>query len=162
MEMALSPEKKATNKEESLLRREAYRARYKEREEALSRVDVKALEHAANMANLAFDVALKTRNNEADSIRRQIAELEEQLKTVNDRHANIIDPLNADRRNTLNVMHAERCRQQSEIESNYPDLDCYGVGTWNAPSGYIESFSSANAEELAKKKAKRERSKSAV
>jgi hypothetical protein len=160
--MALSQEQKAANKEASLLRQAAYRARCKELEQAKMKINVILLEEAAAKARSEEDAAIKARNDDEDAIREQIALLQANLKKVNESHAPVLDSAKLARNAAYQAMYDERARQTKEIEARFPDLsrDFYmGSGAWVPPSGYIESFASEHADELSKKKAKRAKMK---
>lgn len=156
--MALNPEQKAANKESSLLRQAAYRARYKELEQAKLAIDVSSLEEAAAKARAEEDIALKTRNEAENAIHEQIAALQSKLKSVSELHAPVVDSARIARKEAYELMYNERARQTKEIESQFPDLSnivFMGSGSWVPPPGYIEKFASEHAEELAKKKDQR-------
>lgn len=156
--MALSQEQKAANKEASLLRQAAYRARRKEFEQAKMVINVSSLEEAAAKARSEEDAAIKAKNDAEDAIQEQIALLQADLKKVSETHAPVIDSAKLARNAAYQAMYEERARQTKEIEARFTDLtgNIYmSSGAWVPPSGYIESFASEHADQLSKKKAKR-------
>lgn len=161
--MKLTLEQKAENKESSLLRQAAYRARCKELDQAKLAIDVSALKNAANKARAEEDAAIKARNDEEEAICEQIALLQGKLKSVNESHAPAIDVARLARNAAYQAMYGERTRQANEIDVLFPDLsgNTYLCSSnWVPPAGYIEKFTADHADELAKKKAKRDKTRS--
>lgn len=145
-----------------MLRTAAFRARRKELEQALQGVDVGDLEKAATQASLDEDSLLKARNDRADDIQRQISLLQGQLRDLEQEYAPRFEAARLARHNAYGALHEERERQTAAIEAQFPDLGggpLMGCGAWEPPAGYIEKFAAAYADELARKKAKREKGK---
>lgn len=161
--MALSQEQKAANKDASLLRQAAYRARYREFERAKLAINVSSLEEAAGKARSEEDAAIKAKTEAEKAIHDQIALLQSKLKSVRELHGPVLDSARLARNAAYDLMYSERVRQTKEIESQFPDLSnigLVGAGSWIPPLGYIESFASEHAEELAKKKDQRAKKQS--
>ena len=152
--MAMTPEQK----EESLLRKHAYKARRKEFDDEIERVaDIVAngeLSKEEKEASHCFDKILEARNNERDAINKKISELQDQLLQVNCAYEPIIESARQRRGNAFWASRVEKDRKTSEVESKYPDLDDsarYHFSKWEAPEGYIERFTQEQENEEVKK-----------
>ena len=134
-------------KEESLLRKRAYKARRKEFDDEIERVsDIVTngeLAQEEKEASHCFDKIMEARNNERDAINKKISELQDQLLQVNCAYEPIIESARQRRGNAFLALRAEKDRKTSEVESKYPDMDGsarYYSSKWKAPEGYIERF----------------------
>lgn len=152
--MAMTPEQK----EESLLRKRAYKARCKEFETEIERVsDIVAngeLAQEEREASHCFDKILESRNNERDAINKKISELQDQLLQVNCTYEPLIESAKQRRGNAFGALRTETNRQTSDVASRYPDLDGdakYYFSKWEAPEGYIERFTQEQENEEVKK-----------
>jgi len=156
--MALTLEQKAVNREASLLRQAAHRARKAERNAEIGKIDVSALVAETEAASKATNDVIAARNNEEIAIRAKIAALQNELLQVKVKYETSIDVANSARVNAYEKLRSKESRLRNEIESRYPDLAGsaqHYINNWRAPQGYIERFASEHAEELAKKAAKR-------
>jgi hypothetical protein len=160
--MKLTAEQKEINKEMSLLRQVAYRARTQEMDVALLGIDTRSLKDAAAKACAVENAALAARNNEVTLIQQQIAALQEKIHAVKVSHALSIVAANKVRSNAYQDLYTENQRQRDVILSSFPDMEgkrYSGVTGWTPPEGYIENYAVEHADELQAKKAKREKAK---
>lgn len=156
--MALTAEQKEANKEASLLKGAAHRARKNELDEALKKIDVTDLERATKEASEKFEQALETRNNECTELQRQISLLQDKIIQTRLSYEPQILAARDAKDKAYKKLFNERQQQTSAIEDRFPDLKGdarFYQGHWTPPDGYIEKFATDNAAELAKKKTKR-------
>jgi len=163
--MAKSEVQKAAAKEASLLKRAAHLARQRELREseeaafAAANNSTAALEYKT--ATAAEEAATNLRIELVLAIETQIALLKDQITAIRAEHDPQVDALRQAKRQAADTFYAERRRLVAEAESGFPDLHdasarCSSVA-WVPPDGYIAQFAAANAGDLAKKKAKREK-----
>ena len=160
----LTEAQKALNKEASILRQSAYHARTKAYHEAESKAEAEVLltpeNRLAEEAETATNEAIEARNLAAKEIESQISALNQKLIEVRAHHNTIVDALNEGRKAAWNKKRELLDSMKEVINKEFPDIavsGCWGSGTWIPPDGYIEKFAAENADNIAKKKALREK-----
>lgn len=163
--MAKSEIQKAANKEASLLKKAAHMARGRElmvsEEAAFAATNNSAAALECRTATASEEAAAKLRNDLVSAIEAQIALLQDKITAIRAEHGPQVEALREAKRQAADKFYAERRRLVGEAEANYPDLHdasarCSSV-VWTPPDGYIAKFAAEHAEELARKKVKREK-----
>lgn len=148
--MALTAEQKAANKVKTQARDRAYRDRRRAYTEALDaalaplplraedkhpKVEPVAVVQAAWAADAAFDAAWAAARKEEAAIREQIAQLQDSLKTVGDRHNTT--QLAAVRRDAYSALSAARSAAEQEVKDQFPDVaGVFSAAQWGAIVGF--------------------------
>ncbi|WP_060059926.1 hypothetical protein [Burkholderia ubonensis] len=148
--MALSAEQKAANKEKRLARDRAYRARYNEWRDARTaaaapfprrpeeqdpKVTPDAVVLAAWAADARFDAAFEAVRQEEETIRDQIAQLEESLKGVRNRHNT--SELAKVRSAAYDALNAARKTAGDAVDAQFADVaHAHSAAAWGAKVGF--------------------------
>jgi hypothetical protein len=144
--MALTAEQKAANKVKTQARDRAFRERRATYRDALDaalaplplrpdetdpKVAPAAVVQAAWLADAAFDAAFAAAREEEAAIRAQLAQLEQSLKGVGDRHNTT--ELAAVRRQAYSALSTARSVAESAVKAQYPDVaSVFSAAQWGA------------------------------
>lgn len=148
--MALTAEQKAANKEQRQARDRAYRARYNARRDAMSAalatlpmrkedlgagVTPAAVVLEAWAADTQYDAAQRAATLEEQSIREQIAKLQESLQGVRARHH--LPELATVRREAYSALSLARKKAEDAVDAAYPDVaQTHSAAAWGAKVGF--------------------------
>lgn len=135
MASKLTPEQKALNKAATKLRDSAYNQRKSayeaERKSADAVFASSDVVRAAIKADDAFDTALEGRNAALDSIREQIAALQQKLAETELEYNARLEPLKAARHAAWDSRRKAEADLKTAVDEKYPDVaDCWSAAQW--------------------------------
>jgi predicted nuclease with TOPRIM domain len=164
--MALTEVEKEANKQAQSIRNGAYRQRLSERNAAVSiatdKTNMLEERKAVSKNHDEFNAIMAERNSREDAVRKKIAELQDSLKSLSHEYDLKFEEAKARRDVDRKAFDIKADEIQSDLDARFSDLKdcgCHGVAKWIPPQGYVEKYTEENAGDLAKKIAKRAKSR---